>query len=389
MNKDSENTPIKRRYRTEYLILLAGIVLLFVMNFSTVRVVLSRISKALYPLLLGAIIAFVLDIPTDFFERKLFEKVQQPVVKKYKHELSFALALIISIGVVVTILNLIVPQVVESMTVFIGKLPEAYELILKGMERVLKEYPEIQTRIAQSVPSDESIPKELTAAFTNWAGGAANFLGATLSNIFSLVFAFIFSIYIVLGKKDLKNQMDRLLNWLINPTRKNKLYRILRVVNDTFSDFFVGQLIEAVILGVLCTVGLYIFRFPYALMIGSFIGLTALIPIVGAYLGGAFGLIMIGSENPVQGGLFVIFLIVLQQLEGSLIYPKVVGDKIGLPGIWVMAAVVVGGSLFGISGTLLGVPLVATIYKFLVKKTLQEEEKVNALQEKVDAKKYV
>lgn len=385
MNKDTESDHIKRRYRIEYLILLAGLVLLIVMNFATVRSALSKISSAVYPLFLGAIIAFVLDIPTDFFEKKLFKKIQHPVVKKYQHQLSFALALMITFGIVATILNLIVPQVIQSMTVFIGKLPEAYELILKGLERAMKESPDLQTRIAQTMPSDENMLKEITAAFTNWAGGAMNFLGNTLSNIVSLVFAFIFALYIVLGKKDLKSQIDRLLNWLINPYRKNKLYSILRVVNDTFANFFVGQVIEAVILGALCTVGLYIFRFPYAPMIGSFVGLTALIPMVGAYLGGVFGLIMIGSENPVQGGLFVIFLVVLQQLEGNLIYPKVVGDKIGLPGIWVMAAVVVGGSLFGIGGTLLGVPIAATIYKFLVKKTQEEEKKAYILLEETTA----
>ncbi len=379
MNKETQRDSVKQPYRIEYLILLAGAVLLIVMNFETVKDILSRISNAFSPLVLGAVIAFILDIPTDFFEKKLIGKMQHPVVKKHKHAISFVLALVISAGIVITILNLIVPQVVESMTVFIGKLPEAYDIIYKGLERATKEYPQLFTRISKGIPSDEKMLTEITTAFSNWAGGAVNFVGNTISNIINWVFAFAFALYIVLGKKDLKKQIDRLLNWLLNPYRKNKLYSILKVVNDTFADFFVGQSIEAVVLGILCTLGLYVFRFPYAPMIGSFVGLTALIPMVGAFLGGAFGVIMIGSENPVQGGLFLLFLIILQQLESNLIYPKVVGDKIGLPGIWVMASVVVGGSLFGIGGTLLGVPVAATIYKFLAKKTKEEEKKAYSL----------
>lgn len=135
--------------------------------------------------------------------------------------------------------------------------------------------------------------------------------------------------------------------------------------DQTFSSFIIGQVTEAVILGTLCTVGMLIFRFPYAPMIGAFIGATALIPIVGAYLGAAVGVIMIMTQDPLKAVLFVVFIVVLQQLEGNLIYPKVVGSSIGLPGIWVLAAVTVGGGLMGISGMLLGVPTAATVYKLL------------------------
>ena len=140
---------------------------------------------------------------------------------------------------------------------------------------------------------------------------------------------------------------------------------VVQTADNTFSRFIVGQCTEAVILGSLCTIGMFIFQFPYAPMIGAFIGATALIPIVGAYLGAALGAFMIFTISPIKALLFLVFLIILQQLEGNLIYPKVVGSSIGLPGMWVLAAVTVGGSIGGIPGMLVGVPLAATAYKLL------------------------
>ncbi len=144
-----------------------------------------------------------------------------------------------------------------------------------------------------------------------------------------------------------------------------KIYYILDIANSTFASFFTGQFIEAIILGSLCSLGLFIFRFPYAPMIGSVVGFTALIPLVGAYIGGAFGFCMILTQDPVQAFLFILFLIVLQQIEGNLIYPKVVGGSVGLPGLWVMVAIVIGGNMAGITGVFFSVPVAATIYKLL------------------------
>ena len=158
-----------------------------------------------------------------------------------------------------------------------------------------------------------------------------------------------------------------------------RLRNIYRTADETFSSFIIGQCTEAVILGTLCTVGMLLLRFPYAPMIGAFIGATALIPIVGAYLGAAVGAFMILTVDPLKALLFIIFIVVLQQLEGNLIYPKVVGSSIGLPGIWVLAAVTVGGGLGGIGGMLLGVPVAATVYKLIrndVNRRNQSEKKI-------------
>ena len=149
------------------------------------------------------------------------------------------------------------------------------------------------------------------------------------------------------------------------PALVEKALGVLKVANETFSSFIVGQCTEAVILGTLCVIGMKICQFPYAPMIGAFVGATALIPVVGAYLGGAVGFLMILTVSPLKAVLFVVFLVILQQLEGNIIYPRVVGSSIGLPGMWVLAAVTIGGGLAGVGGMLLGVPLTATIYKLL------------------------
>ena len=160
----------------------------------------------------------------------------------------------------------------------------------------------------------------------------------------------------------------------MKPAREARLYHVLRTANASFSSFIVGQCTEAVILGVLCILGMLIFRFPYAMMTGTVVGVMALIPIVGAYVGAAVGTFMIFTVDPLQAVFFLIFLIILQQIEGNLIYPKVVGSSIGLPGMWVLAAVLIGGGLGGIAGMLVGVPLAATLYK-LLRETVQKREK--------------
>lgn len=149
--------------------------------------------------------------------------------------------------------------------------------------------------------------------------------------------------------------------------RREKLYRWIRTANETFASYIVGQSKDAVILGVLCTLGMLVFGFPYAITIGPVVGLTALIPMVGAYIGAAIGILLIVAVDPMKALWFIVFFVALQQLEGNLIYPKVVGNSLGLPGVWVFAAITVGGGLMGITGVMLGVPIAATVYKLLGK----------------------
>ena len=197
------------------------------------------------------------------------------------------------------------------------------------------------------------------------SGGVLGIAGSAVSSVFNLVISLVFALYLLATRDTLLRQADRLFTVYMPEDKRQKLYSVLKTANETFSKFFAGQAIEAVVLGVLCTVGMLIFRLPYAIMIGTLVGITSLIPLIGAYIGGTVGFIIIFPESIYLAIGFVIFLVILQQLEGNIIYPRVVGHSVGLPGIWVFASVIVGGGLFGITGILFGVPVAATIYKLI------------------------
>ena len=236
-----------------------------------------------------------------------------------------------------------------------------------------------------------ALQKLLESLNVNWPQilqRAASYLTNGLSSVFSstmyivstvssivvtAVVALIFSIYILSGKEKLFGQFQTLARTYLNEKFYSGMCLILKTAHDTFTKFIVGQCTEAVILGALCTIGMLIFRFPYATMVGTLIGATALLPVVGAYLGAAVGAFMIFTVAPLKAIGFLVFIVVLQQLEGNLIYPRVVGSSVGLPGIWVLAAVTVGGGLGGIIGMLLAVPVTATLYKLIQKDVLRRK----------------
>jgi len=192
----------------------------------------------------------------------------------------------------------------------------------------------------------------------------------------NIVMASILAIYIVSSKENLLRQFNKLFKKFLPTKVTNPLYYFFDIANDIFKAFFTGQFIEAIILGVLCTLGMKILKLPYASMIGSFVGLTALVPMVGAYLGTAFGFLMILPVAPIKALIFIVFLLILQQIEGNVIYPRVVGSSVGLPGIWVLISVIVGGGLFGIIGIFFGVPVTAVIYKILKYQVNKDSHKI-------------
>lgn len=215
--------------------------------------------------------------------------------------------------------------------------------------------------------------KQLAVGFGGALGSFINIISKVFSTLTTLVISLIFAIYILASKEKLGNQVSRIMKTYIKPSWGEKIMYVARVVDNSFHKFIVGQCSEAVILGVLCIVCMMIFRFPYATMIGAFVGFTALIPVAGAYIGAGVGALMILTVSPTKALFFLVFIVVLQQLENNLIYPKVVGASIGLPGIWVLTAIILGGGLLGIGGMLIGVPIVSVIYQ-LLKQDVQKKE---------------
>lgn len=212
-----------------------------------------------------------------------------------------------------------------------------------------------------------------------------NLISTIVTNVVNWVVGLVFSVYLLLGKEKIRDQIGRLARAYIRSGRNRKIGYVLSVFNDSFHNFIVGQCKEAVILGSLCALGMAILKIPYAAMVGVLVGFTALIPIIGAYIGAIAGALLILSESPMKALVFLVFIIVLQQMEGAFIYPKVVGSSIGLPGLWVFAVVIVGGGIGGIPGILLGVPTASALYRLLrVHVCKKEMEKDNTGQEPVD-----
>ena len=190
-------------------------------------------------------------------------------------------------------------------------------------------------------------------------------LSSVFSTVVTLLVGVVFSIYLLIGKEKLGGQFQKLFAKYLPEKVIKKFYYVADILNQSFHSFIVGQCTEAVILGLLCMGGMFLLRLPYAAMIGCLVGFTALIPIAGAYIGAIVGAFMIFTVSPVKAIIFIAYLVILQQLEGNLIYPRVVGSSIGLPGVWVLAAVTIGGGVMGVSGMLLGVPIAATVYQLL------------------------
>lgn len=342
-------------------------VCLVVRNFSTLAVVIRAAFSAVYPLLLGCGIAYVFNIFLSFCERYYFPKKTTGFVAYTRRPVCLVLALALAAALVALIFNIVVPELVTALKLISAEIPPFAMKVRDIAVGYLEDYPELQEYIRGINIDWESLMKKTFDFVTVGAGGLitsiAEILSALTLTVTRLVVGVIFAIYLLLRKDRLRADLKRLKNAYLSERVNIISTRIFHTANSTFRSFFVGQFVEAIILGTLCMLGMTIFGFPYAAMTGVVIGVTAIMPIVGAYIGAGVGAFMICTVDPIKAFWFLVFIVILQQFEGNVIYPKVVGSSIGLPGIWVLAAVTVGGSLFGVAGMLLGVPLVATFYK--------------------------
>jgi len=348
-------------------IVFIGFILLIVLNFNVVLNIFGTIYAVISPLLLGAIIAFILNILVVTYEKIYFPKSKSKLVKQSRRGVCILLSMLTIILVIIFFLNIVIPQIAKFVSLLIKGFPGVYDKAVLWALEYSDEIPALQDRVRDLNMNGEQVLKKSLEVLGNWTFGTVSFIGSAFGAVVQLILAITFSIYILADKENLTHKFDKLFKAYIKDDKKKKLYEILKTANETFSSYIIGQCKEAVILGVLCTLGMLILRFPFANVVGPVIGMTALIPMIGAYIGAALGFLLIITIDWLQAVLFLVFIVVLQQLEGNIIYPKVVGSSIGLPGIWVFAAVILGGGLMGITGILFGVPLIATIYKLLRK----------------------
>lgn len=323
------------------------------------------------PLLVGCVIAYAVNILMSCYEKRLFIKTKNKVLIKGKRAICMLLAFLSLIAIVALMVVLVVPELVNCARCVIESVPAAANAFIKALSEneALKQYavelesmiPNNWTEIQQQF--GEAL-KSLVSGFGGVMTSVATAVGSVFSGLITILVAVIFSIYLLAGKEKLCWQAKRALKTYL-PNQEKKISYVVRTFDDCFHHFIVGQCTEAVILGSLCAIGMAVLQLPYALMIGVLIGFTALIPIAGAYIGAGVGAFMIMTVSPVKALIFLVFIVVLQQVEGNVIYPKVVGSSIGLPGMWVLAAITIGGGLMGVLGMLIAVPIAAAIYHLI------------------------
>ncbi|MCI8304189.1 MAG: AI-2E family transporter [Lawsonibacter sp.] len=325
-----------------------------------------------FPLVLGAVFAYAVNILMSMYEGWYFPKSRSQAVLKSRRPVCLLLAYASLLAIVALIIGMILPELIQSVSLLLEELaPALQRLSVKVNENLNLDQ---LTALSGLFLADGTVNwQELLTKAVNFLltglggvmGSLMSLISATVSTAFTAIVSIIFSIYLLMGKETLARQSTRVLKAYLKPVWYSRLLYFLETLHNCFRRFVVGQCTEAVILGLLCMGGMMLFQFPYASMVGTLIGFTALIPVAGAYIGAGVGAFLIFTVSPLKALLFLIFISVLQQLEGNLIYPKVVGSSIGLPGIWVLAAVTVGGGVLGIGGMLLAVPLAASFYQIL------------------------
>ena len=322
----------------------------------------------LAPFLLGGALAFVLNVPMRAIERHLLQNSRRGA--KLRRPLALVLTLLAVLGVLALASLVIGPGIADAVMSIIREIPAAFDRLqkqLNGLAESLAAYlPMIQEWLAGVNIDWESLSRRVLeyaqALGSGIVSSGGGFIGGVVSGVSTFVIGLIFSFYILLQKEKLSRHGRQVIYGLLPLRQADRTLEILRLASRTFSSFLSGQCREACILGTLFAVAMTIFRMPYALLVGVLIALTALIPIVGAFIGCAVGALLIAIDDPWKALWFIVLFLVLQQIEGNLIYPHVVGSSVGLPSIWVLAAVTLGGSLMGITGMLFFIPLCSVLY---------------------------
>ena len=324
----------------------------------------------LSPFIIGFCMAYVVNLllrPLERFWMWIWHKAKrQKLICKIKRPLCLTLSFLVVLGVIFAIVFMIIPALKDTVVSFANKVPQYaktveswYYALVDFLENYNFELPEISLDINKITDFAKSV---ISNYGSNVLDTTVNVTTSIVSAIVDIVLGLVFAIYLLAQKEKLGNQTRRAATAILGPERSKRVVDFTALTNSVFTKFVTGQLTEACIIGVLCFIGMSIFKMPYAGIISILVGFTALVPIFGAFIGTAVGAFLILLESPIKAVWFVVFIIILQQLEGNLIYPRVVGKSVGLPGIWVLTAVTVGGGLFGVLGMLFSVPICSVLY---------------------------
>ena len=373
--------------RIIFIIFAAAVIFWSVLNYSIIISAVRWVIGVLSPLIIGLCFAFVLNLllrPLESgWDRLFLRKGDSPLAKKLKRPVSIFISIILTLGAIVAVFFIIIPEVSRTLRTIIDALPGYFEELKawwKELSEFLAEYSVILPELNfENTAIIAKLTEFVTSSGEMIFNHTINTTTAIVTAVFNIFIGFAFCIYLLAGKERLIGQSKRTLTAALSEKRAKRIFAFFSRVNDSFSHFVTGQVVEAIIIGLLCFIGMLILGLPYATVVSVLVGVTALIPILGAYIGTAIGALLILVESPIKALWFIVFIIILQQLEGNLIYPHVVGKSVGLPGIWVLAAVTVGGNIYGVMGMLVSVPVCSVIYVYL-------SEKVRALIKKRKAK---
>lgn len=326
--------------------------------------VLHNVWGIMMPFVLGGAIAFVINVPMRAIERHLFGKNAK--FAKFKRPAAYLLTLLCVIGVFALAMVVVIPELANTIALLMEQIPAAIEQLQKWSMELEEEWPALEPFIEELDIDWKSLSATAVGLVQGLAAGLFNsgvgLFSGIVSGVVTFFIGFVFSIYVLFQKEKLSGQAKQILYAFLPEAAAKKVLSVGALSHQVFSNFLSGQCVEAVILGTLFVVAMTIFGMPYAMLTGIVIALTALVPLVGAFIGCVVGMLLIVMVNPIQALWFLILFLVLQQVEGNLIYPHVVGSSVGLPSIWVLAAVTIGGNLFGIMGILLFIPLCSVLY---------------------------
>ena len=375
-------TAENQKYLKSLAVILAAILFFVIIsNISTVSAGVSKVLSVFSPLLLGLCIAFVVNLPLRFLEERVFGKLTRKngkVWSKLKRPLCLTLSILFLLSVITVFLSFVVPELISTGQKFFTALPSAMENVSATVDSVLQKFhlDKVFPELTIDWNSISSWALEILNDHSNSiAQGALGIVTTVFNTAINVILGFVFSIYVLASKESLGKLAKSVIYSIMKRERARKLISVIVLSNKAFSGFISGQCTEVLLIGVLCFIGMLIFRMPYAVMVSCVIAFTAFIPVFGPFIGTAIGAFFILIESPIKALWFVIFIIILQQLESNIIYPRIMGKHVGLPGIWVLAAVTIGGGLFGVVGIIVSVPVCSVIYTLFdrwIKKRLEE-----------------
>lgn len=364
MNLDNESIKKLRQ-----LILFTIVILIALWNYAIIFEWIGAAFGIVFPFLLGGGIAFVLNVPMSFLEEKIFRNrylKEKKAAKKIARPVSLVLTIGIVVGVIVLVMFVVIPELTQTIISLGGRIRVYVPQVQQFWEEFFVDNKEVSAWLDGLNLNVDRLIDNAVAFFQNGVGDFLNStmsaIGSIVSGVAAFVIAFVFACYVLLQKEKLRVQMQKVMYAFLPEERVEWCLEVCSLTSKSFSSFLTGQCVEALILGMMFFIAMSIFNMPYALLVAVLISFTALIPIFGAFIGCIVGAFLILMVDPLQALGFVIMFLILQQIEGNLIYPKVVGASVGLPSIWVLAAVTIGGSLMGIVGMLIFIPIVSVVY---------------------------